>query len=169
MTIICYNASKEARLFMNQQPFEGLTQLLASVFILYTLYNFVKYSQNPNVKGFSDVYELGYIYDNNQQTTISHSYRTAQPKRQKQQQSDKPISTPKPVKPAKQEKEIEQVKKVKKVKVGYNALQKDCYDSLIALGMKKKEATYVVNSTFNKVDVKTVQEFLQIALIVPKK
>jgi len=156
---------------MNAQPFEGLTQLLASVFILYTLYNFVKYSQNPNVKGFSDVYELGYIYDNNQQQPIvSHSCRTTQPKMQKQQQSHKPTRTPKPVKPAKQEKEIEQVKKeVKKVKVGYNALQKDCYDSLIALGMKKKEATYVVNSTFNKADVKTIQEFLQIALIVPKK
>lgn len=152
---------------MNAQPFEGLTQFLASVFILYTLYNFVKYSQNPNVKGFSDVYELGYIYDNNQpQSTVTRSYQTVQPRKQ----SHKPIRTPKPVKPAKQEKEIEQVKKeVKKVKVGYNALQKDCYDSLIALGMKKKEATYVVNSTFNKADVKTVQEFLQIALIVPKK
>jgi len=156
---------------MNAQPFEGLTQLLASVFILYTLYNFVKYSQNPNVKGFSDVYELGYIYDHNQQQpTVSHSYQIAQPKKQKQEHLHKPTRTPKPVKPAKQEKEIEQVKKeVKKVKVGYNALQKDCYDSLIALGMKKKEATYVVNSTFNKADVKTVQEFIQIALIVPKK
>jgi hypothetical protein len=156
---------------MNAQPFEGLTQLLASVFILYTMYNFVKYSQNPNVKGFSDVYELGYIYDNNQQQpTVSHSYQTVQPKKQKQEHSYKPTRTSKPVKPAKQEKEIEQVKKeVKKVKVGYNALQKDCYDSLIALGMKKKEATYVVNSTFNKTDVKSIQEFLQIALIVPKK
>lgn len=152
---------------MNAQPFEGLTQFLASVFILYTLYNFIKYSQNPNVKGFGDIYELGYIYDNNQpQSTVSRSYQTVQPRKQ----SQKSIRTPKPVKPAKQEKEIEQVKKeVKKVKVGYNALQKDCYDSLIALGMKKKEATYVVNSTFNKADVKTVQEFLQIALIVPKK
>jgi hypothetical protein len=158
-------------LFMHQQPFEGLTQFLASVFILYTLYNFVKYSQNPNVKGFSDVYELGYIYDNSQQqNTVSHPCQTVQPKKHKHKESHHPIRTPKPVKPIKQEKEIEQVKKVaKKVAIGYNALQQDCYDSLIALGMKKKEATYVVNSTFNKVDIKTVQEFLQIALIVPKK
>lgn len=49
---------------------------------------------------------------------------------------------------------------------GYNQLQQDCFDALEALGVKtKKERTFIVNNTFNKHNPKTVQDFLQVALI----
>jgi hypothetical protein len=49
---------------------------------------------------------------------------------------------------------------------GYTQLQQDCFDALAALGVKtKKERTFIVNNTFNQHNPKTVQEFLQLALI----
>jgi Holliday junction resolvasome RuvABC DNA-binding subunit len=153
---------------MNQQPFEGLTQFLASLFILYTLYNFVKYSQNPNAKGFSDIYELGYVYDKNLTNTIAINATVDLPKIKKVKQQ-KQAMKPEVIKPIHEKKENTTKVIKKKTTKHYNQLQQDCYDALIALGMKKKEATFVVNSTFNKTNVSTVQDFLQIALIVPKK
>ena len=46
----------------------------------------------------------------------------------------------------------------------YTILHEDCFLALIGLGMSKKEATFVVNSTFNKYKIKTVQEFIYLAL-----
>lgn len=49
---------------------------------------------------------------------------------------------------------------------GYTALQQDCFDALKSLGIKSKnERKFIVNKTFNKYNPKTVQEFLQLALI----
>lgn len=155
------------RLFMNQQPFEGLTQILASVFILYTLYNFVKYSQNPNAKGFSDIYELGYVYEKTPTSAVAINTTVSLPKIKKVQ-LQKQTRKPDVIKPTYEKKE-KTTKAVKKTPKRYNQLQQDCYDALISLGMKKKEATFVVNSTFNKTDVSTVQDFLKIALIRPNK
>lgn len=152
---------------MNQQPFEGITQILASVFILYTLYNFYKYSQNPNAEGFSDIYELGYVYEKQHKPKYTNTKTVTKVKFVKPQ-SIKHKKQEKSQLEVYKEKVVADKPKPKKAKTTYNTLQQDCYDSLIALGMKKKESTYVVNSTFNKHDIKTVQEFLQIALIIPK-
>lgn len=154
---------------MNEQPSIVLTQALASIFILYTLYNFMKYSNDPNVEGFSDVYELGYIYNDRKPKTINrktnikinnqHVSKSANKTKKDHVQEIKKDS----------EKKVKLKPKAKKVeKKEYTPLQQDCFDALIALGMKKNEAKYVVNSTFNKTNVTSVQEFLQIALIKPK-
>jgi hypothetical protein len=48
---------------------------------------------------------------------------------------------------------------------GYTALQQDCFDALKSLGVKtKQERMFIVNTTFNKYNPKSIQEFLYIAL-----
>lgn len=48
---------------------------------------------------------------------------------------------------------------------GYTALQQDCFDALESLGVRtKKERMFIVNTTFNKFNPKSIQEFLTLAL-----
>ena len=48
---------------------------------------------------------------------------------------------------------------------GYTQLQQDCFDALKSLGIKAvRERDYIISSTFNKHNPKTIQEFLQLAL-----
>jgi hypothetical protein len=48
---------------------------------------------------------------------------------------------------------------------GYTPLQQDCFDALKSLGIKGvRERKYIVSTTFNKNDPKTIQEFLTITM-----
>jgi hypothetical protein len=54
----------------------------------------------------------------------------------------------------------------KKKDDGYTDLQKDCFEALKSLGVKtNKERTFLIHNTFNNHNPKTVQEFLQLALV----
>lgn len=58
------------------------------------------------------------------------------------------------------------VSKPKRNANGYTQLQQDCFDALKSLGVRThKERTFIVNSTFNKYNPKTIQEFLKLALM----
>ena len=58
-----------------------------------------------------------------------------------------------------------QSQKVQRNHNGYTDLQQDCFDALKSLGIKAvRERQFIISNTFNKHDVKTVQDFLQVAL-----
>ena len=57
-------------------------------------------------------------------------------------------------------------KKKKAQAQGYNQLQQDCLDALKSIGVKTaRERKFIVNSTFNKHNPKSVQEFLSLAMM----
>ena len=58
-----------------------------------------------------------------------------------------------------------QPQKVQRNHNGYTELQQDCFDALKSLGIKAvRERQFIISNTFNKHDVKTVQDFLKVAL-----
>jgi len=58
-----------------------------------------------------------------------------------------------------------QQQKVQRNHNGYTELQQDCFDSLKSLGIKAvRERQFIISNTFNKHDIKTVQDFLKVAL-----
>jgi hypothetical protein len=58
-----------------------------------------------------------------------------------------------------------QSQKIQRNHNGYTDLQQDCFDALKSLGIKAvRERQFIISNTFNKHDVKTVQDFLQVAL-----
>ena len=58
-----------------------------------------------------------------------------------------------------------QPQKVQRNHNGYTELQQDCFDALKSLGIKAvRERQFIISNTFNKHDIKTVQDFLQVAL-----
>ena len=58
-----------------------------------------------------------------------------------------------------------QQQKVQRNHNGYTDLQQDCFDSLKSLGIKAvRERQFIISNTFNKHDIKTVQDFLKVAL-----
>lgn len=51
---------------------------------------------------------------------------------------------------------------------GYTQLQQDCFDTLKAIGFKSvKERRFMVSNTFNNHNIKSVEDFLKIAVIKP--
>lgn len=52
-----------------------------------------------------------------------------------------------------------------KKKSEYTEFQQDCYNALISLGMKKKEAKFVLHTVFNKYNPIDVEDFLKVAFI----
>jgi hypothetical protein len=121
----------------------------------------------------NDMYDIGHIREsNNFAPLISYAVTYEQPKQRQYVQA--PIITPKtkPVatqipKPKLRPKTQPKTQSQQTERLVYTQLQQDCYDALIGLKMTKKEAKFVVNNTFNKHDINTIQEFLALAFIRP--
>lgn len=83
--------------------------------------------------------------------------QSSKPKRKKKTQPKRNAARPaaQPVQP----------QKVQRNHNGYTELQQDCFDALKSLGIKAvRERQFIISNTFNKHDIKTVQDFLQVAL-----
>ncbi len=83
--------------------------------------------------------------------------QSSKPKRKKKTQRKR-----NPARPATTQAKPE---KVQRNHNGYTELQQDCFDALKSLGIKAvRERQFIINNTFNKHDVKTVKDFLKVAL-----
>lgn len=146
---------------MNPQPEAITINTFTIIFVLLIIYFALnkKYSYQIN-----DKIELGYIYDSDDHSNHLTQYANIciskptmhKPIVNKTKKATK-INTIKPAQAVTPSKKVN--------KRGYNALQQDCYDALRSLGMKAKEAEFVVNHTFNNHNLTTIQDFLKIALI----
>lgn len=144
---------------MNPQPHESVGVMMAAIFIIGVIMMTIQKMSMDNTT-INDMYDIGIVRNEDHMAPViiatPKPRKTRKPSVAKvpKQKVEKPVvqKTPaiKPPKPLE--------------KVGYTPLQQDCYDALIALKMGKKEAKFVVNATFNKHDINTVQEFLYTAL-----
>jgi outer membrane biosynthesis protein TonB len=155
---------------MNPQPPESTCVLITIIFILGVAVSAFKAHTSTTSMKINDMYDIGHIREsNNFAPLISYTVTYKQPQQPQQRQhvqapvivpKTKPVTAqiPKPkTKPETQPKQVE--------RLVYTPLQQDCYDALIGLKMTKKEAKFVVNNTFNKHDINTIQEFLALAFI----
>ena len=148
---------------MNPQPEANITNFFAILSMLYMLYHFTKAYNDPEKHiELNDNFTLGYISDVDLKP-IKQRVCT--------KQSSPKKKAPEPKKP-KQKPPVEKTKKKPKKKIyhEYNQLEQDCFDALISLGFKKKEATFTVNTEFSKDNpAKTIQEFLSKSLNRPQQ
>lgn len=159
---------------MNPQPTESTCTLITTIFIIGVIISaFKAYVSTDSIK-INDMYDIGYAREsNNFAPLISYTvtykkpeYRYVPPKITPTNNATATTVINDQATP-KQKTQLET--KTKQIeRLVYTPLQQDCYDALIGLKMTKKEAKFVVNNTFNKHDINTIQEFLSLAFIRPK-
>ena len=90
---------------------------------------------------------------------------TATVQTQPPRQSSKPKRRKKTQRKRNPARPVTQPQKVQRNHNGYTELQQDCFDALKSLGIKAvRERQFIISNTFNKHDIKTVQDFLKVAL-----
>ena len=155
---------------MNPQPNEAVCSVITFFVIISIIIVAIKKYYETDGIIINDMIEIGSISHNSTKLSPIVTYK---PVRQKKKKNSN-IAINQTLKHV--EKRLNKIDKMmqKQIKqktqnnkqedTKYTILHEDCFLALIGLGMSKKEATFVVNSTFNKYKIKTVQEFIYLAL-----
>lgn len=149
---------------MNPQPTHNTTNIFTGLFLALILYFMLNGNKNKPHKSF-DILDLGYSYDIARPVCsqpISYNITF-----QKQKQAKK--ITKKKTKPVTSkiiqdfEKEIDETTEVKETTQldTMRTLAKDCYDTLVAIGYKKREAKKIVEDYFKKTSNPDITQFIK--------
>lgn len=156
---------------MNPQPAHSTTNFFTGLFLALILYFVIKGNHAKSLKSF-DMLELGYSYDIPRQTysqplSYSVNFQDISPKKHKTKKRKK-TSASASVKTFTEEVEnteelqSAEVKEVKEDKVEIiRSLAKDCYDTLVAIGYKKREAKKLVEEYFKKNPNPDITQFIK--------
>lgn len=157
---------------MNPQPSEALCSVITCFVIISIIIVAIKKYHETDGIIINDNIELGTINYNKTQLAPIITYTAPKIKPQKSNSSNITINTTLKKIEKRLDKIDKQIQKLPSTNIDtkkpstprYTKLHEDCFLALRGLGMSAKESKFIVHSTFNKHDVKTVQEFIYLAL-----
>lgn len=146
---------------MNPQPSEFVGMFWAFVILFLVMYYARKERLNPTIT-LSDEFIIGHVVNNSTKLTnnVIKATVTTTPKKNKTKRTTTTTSTTSTTNPP----TTTTSTTPKPLTIKQTALYSDCIEAMVSLGCKRTYARGLTKEVFDKHNVKTIQEFISIAM-----